>query len=637
VWSFTVEPALYPIENISATASVPTSAGASGPEATVDGSGLDGEGHHSIDETAMWLADITPGEPVYIQYDFDRLYKVYEMHIWNYNGLYEGFLGFGLKDITIEYAVEPNEWTTLGDFELARATSRATYAGENIEVGGLAMRSVRITASSNLGVQLKYGLSEVQFLHKPTFAREPQPADGATDVYRATALGWRPGREAASHQVYFDTDEDAVAGGTAPSQTVMVNTYSPGALNLGTAYFWRVDEVNDAEAPTTWDSGVWSFITQEYISIDDFESYTDEQGSQIFETWMDGYEIGDNGSLVGHENPPFAEKTVVNGGLQSMPLYYNNIGGVANSEAKLVFASPQNWTTNGADTLSLYFRGDPVEFIETSPGNIIMSGTGADIYQLTDEFRYAYKQLTGNGSITARVDTIQYTNEWAKAGVMMRATLESGTMQAHMIAAPSNRVEWMPRLTAGSDATGTATAVDSTPLPQWVRVTRVGNAFTGEYSADGQTWETVTGTTPATIEMPETIYIGLVVSSHVAGIPCAVEFSSVSTVGNVTAEWQLADVGVAQPTGNELDTFYIAVEDSSGMKATLTNPDPYAVAAPTWQHWLIPFSDLTAAGVRINSIKTLYIGVGDKSQPSQNAAGRLYIDDIGFGHPIPTE
>jgi regulation of enolase protein 1 (concanavalin A-like superfamily) len=637
VWSFTTEPLYYTVKDIVTTASIPTAEGSGGPEVTVDESGLTA-GLHGTGDATMWSGIAVAGEAPWLQYDFGRAYKLYGMHIWNYNGLYEYALGFGAKDITIEYAVEPNEWLTLGDYALARGTSRNTYAGQLFDLGGLSARSIRININSTQNpAATQVGLSEIQFLHKPVFAREPQPADGATEVSRSASLGWRAGREAATHQIHFGTDAQAVADGTALVDSVVSSTYSPGALTLGTTYYWKVDEVNDVEVPAVWAGDLWSFTTQEYVSIDNFESYSDDEGDRIYQTWLDGYDITANGSIIGHDKPPYAEKTVIHRGMQSMPFYYNNTGSVNYSEAERTFASPQDWTANGADTLSLYYRGDPVAFLETSPGNIVMSGVGADIYQLTDEFRYAYKQLTGDGSITARVDSIQNTNDWAKAGVMIRATLETGTMQAHMVAAPTDRVEWMPRLTAGTNATGTATDVGSTPLPYWVRVTRQGSTFTGQYSADGQTWTTVAGTTPATIAMPNTVYIGLVVCSHAAGIACAVEFSSVSTTGNVTGQWELAAVGVDQPAGNGFDTFYLAVEDSSSKRVTVTHPDPHAVSFGTWQQWTVPLSDLTAAGLKANSVKKLVLGVGDRSKASQNASGVLYIDDIGFGRPIPAE
>ncbi len=633
VWSFTTEPRYYQVKDVVATASIPTAATSGGPEATVDASGLI-DGMHDITEDTMWSGPGAEGEPVWLQYDFDRVYKVCEIRLWNYNGLYEPYLGFGLKDVTIEYATESDEWIALGDFQLDPGPGLTTYAGQTIDANGIVARAIRININSSQKGGSTYGLSEIQFFQKPVSAREPEPADAATEVSCTASLSWRSGREAASHQVHLGTVSDEVADGAALVDADAVNPYDPGVLTLGTTYYWKVDEVNDAETPSIWDSAVWSFTTQEFFSIDNFESYTADEGKRIYETWTDGYNVGTNGSMVGHEILPFVEEEVVHSGRQSMPFYYTNTDGVANSEAELAFDSPQDWTANGADTLSMWFRGDPVPFLEKDDGTILMSGVGSDIYGSTDEFRYAYKQLTGNGSITARVDRIDNTNEWAKIGVMIRGSLEVGAMQAHMIATPSNRVEWMPRLTVGADAAGTATDVNSTPLPVWVRVTRTGNSFEGQYSTDGQTWTTVAGTTAATIEMPDTVYVGLAVCSHVADTACAAEFSSVSTTGTVTGAWQLADLGVEQPTGNELDTFYIAVKDSSGNSKTLVNADPYAVAAGDWTQWTIPLSDLSAAGVNPARVKTLYLGVGDKTQPSQNAAGMLYIDDIAFGHPI---
>ncbi|MBN1359888.1 MAG: hypothetical protein JW993_04820 [Sedimentisphaerales bacterium] len=636
VWSFTVEPALYPIAGVTATFSVPTAEGSGDPVVTVDNSGLT-DGTHGIANETMWSAEGVEGVPAWLQFDFDRVYKLYGMHVWNYNGLYEFILGFGLKDITIEYAVEPNQWMTLGDFQLARATNKPTYTGQLIDLDGLAASAIRITVNSTQSGGTQVGLSEIQFLQKPVFAREPEPADGATEVDRAALLDWRAGREAAVHQIHLGTDSNAVADGEALVDAVTAHPYNPGPLTLGTTYYWKVEEVNDVETPTAWDSDIWSFTVQEYVAIDNFEQYTDDEGSRIYEAWLDGYGSNDNGSQVGNDDPPYVQKTNPHGGAQAMPLYYHNTEGKAYSEAELAFASPQDWTANGADTFSLYYRGDPAAFLETSPGNIQMSGVGADIYQLTDEFRFAYKQLTGDGSITARVESVQNTNEWAKAGVMIRATLEPGAMEALMDATLRDRVEWIYRENAGTNITNANTDVNSTPLPQWVRVTRQGNTFTGEYSADGQTWLTIDATTPGTIPMPNTVYIGLVVCSHVADTPCVAEFSSVSMTGSVTGQWQLAAVGVQQPVGNDLDTFYLAVEDSSGKRVRMENPDPSAVYASQWTQWAIPLSDLTAAGLKVNSIKKLGLGVGDDTQASTGASGVMYIDDLAFGRPILTE
>ena len=85
-------------------------------------------------------------------------------------------------------------------------------------------------------------------------------------------LNWRPGREAVRHEVYLGTDPNALS----KVGTVRPNTAMPSVLlglEYGKTYYWKVNEVNDAATPTTWEGDVWSFTTVEYAVVDDFESY----------------------------------------------------------------------------------------------------------------------------------------------------------------------------------------------------------------------------------------------------------------------------------------------------------------------------------------------------------------------------
>ncbi|MHC4510943.1 MAG: hypothetical protein ACYTAO_18635, partial [Planctomycetota bacterium] len=192
---------------------------------------------------------------------------------------------------------------------------------------------VRLTAASNWGGLLpQYGLSEVRFFSVPVGAREPSPDSGASDVAPAVTLAWRAGREAGTHDVYLSTDEQAVIDGAAPVVSVTDASYS-AVLDLGSTYYWRIDEVNDAETPTMWQSDVWDFSTPEYLVVDGFEDYNDYPPDEIYTTWLDGYENPANGSQVGYLIPPTIETGTVHGGEQSMPLLYSNIGGATYSEA----------------------------------------------------------------------------------------------------------------------------------------------------------------------------------------------------------------------------------------------------------------------------------------------------------------
>ncbi len=356
VWNFTTEPLFYAVEDIAATASLPTAPGSGGPEVTIDGSGLT-DGLHGTGDATMWSVKKAEGDAVWLQFDFDRVYKLYGVHVWNYNGQFEFILGFGFKDITIEYATEPNEWMTLGDYELARSTNLPTYAGRRIDLDGVSARAIRIHVNSTHSGSVQAGLSEVQFLYKPVTAREPEPADGATEVGISATLSWRAGREAASHQVQFSTDRDAVASGTALLGTVTANAYALPTLDLATTYYWQIVEVNDAETPTSWASDVWSFSTPDYVLVEGFEEYTDDEGQEIFSAWADGYNDNSNGSQVGNDNPPYAEETIVHSGEQSMPMRYGQ-GNATTSEATMTLPAAQDWTAGGATTLVLYFHGD---------------------------------------------------------------------------------------------------------------------------------------------------------------------------------------------------------------------------------------------------------------------------------------
>ncbi|MBW1945536.1 MAG: discoidin domain-containing protein, partial [Deltaproteobacteria bacterium] len=365
IWSFTTEPVGYPIANVTATASSSDTTQGSA-NATVDGSGLTDD-LHSTDIQTMWLSNAAGPQPTWIQFEFDCVYMLHEMWVWNSNTELETAIGYGFKDVTIEYSVDGTDYTTLGaTHEFAPATGTGDYAhNTTIDFGGSQAKYVRLTPNSNWkSFVVQFGLSEVRFFHIPLRARGPDPASGATDVDVDVTLDFRAGRQAAEHNVYVSTDEQAVIDGAAPVTVVTETNHSLSSLDLDTTYYWRVDEVNDAEIPTTWQGDVWNFSTREYFVVDDFESYNDIEAGQegsnpVYEVWLDGVGTTTNGSTMGYNVPfqPTMETGIVHGGGQSVPLQYDNTT-AALSEVTRTLAS-QDWTVNGIKTLSLWFRGDP--------------------------------------------------------------------------------------------------------------------------------------------------------------------------------------------------------------------------------------------------------------------------------------
>jgi len=367
VWRFEVEPFSIPVTNITATASSAHDADMV-PERTIDGSGLGALDQHSNEPRHMWLSGMGDPTPS-IQYEFDMAYKLHELWVWNSNQAIESFIGLGAKDVTIETSTNGADWTQLEEIPpFAQAPGQAAYAHNTvIDLGGVVAQYVRLTIDAGYGMLPQSGLSEVRFLYIPTNAREAQPADGDTTDTVDVALTWRAGREAASHEVYLGTDPDALA----LAATLSDKHYSPTDLNYATTYYWQIVEVNDAEDPAAHAGPVWSFSTAPYGIVDDFDQYNDNC-ERIFFAWEDG--LGHNGgedvdncdvapsngngggSIVGHAQSPFAERTIVHSGSQSLPLEYDNAFGP--SEATLSFDS-QDWTAHNIKSLSLFFRGDP--------------------------------------------------------------------------------------------------------------------------------------------------------------------------------------------------------------------------------------------------------------------------------------
>ncbi|MFC1604804.1 hypothetical protein ACFL5F_07235 [Planctomycetota bacterium] len=199
----------------------------------------------------------------------------------------------------------------------------------------------------------------------------PSPANGAVNVTQTATLSWSPGIFGTAHDIYFDTNKEAVrnADTSSPEYKGSGNTgsesYDPGKLDWNTTYYWRVDETNNANADSPWTGPVWSFTTADFLIVDDFESYDDlyPDHNRIFRVWIDGLDNPSiNGSVVGYDSPPFAEQTIVHSGNQSMPMSYDNAVGISEATKTLIY--PRDWTENGVDTLVIWYIGDAANAAE---------------------------------------------------------------------------------------------------------------------------------------------------------------------------------------------------------------------------------------------------------------------------------
>ncbi len=238
------------------------------------------------------------------------------------------------------------------------------------------------------------------------------PVNGAEDVTQTPVLTWAPGL-GATYDIYFGTDASALekkASGNLGSES-----YKPGQLEWNTTYYWRVDEANSANADSPWIGPLWSFTTAKYLIIVAMEAYNDldpadPKSNRIFNAWIDGYDDPTNGSLVGNDMPPFAEQTIVHGGNQSMPMYYDNSAG--KSEATLTLTDTRDWTVNGVNTLTIWFRGGSSNAAETLyvalNGSARVDNDNPDAAQITrwTEWTIDLQAFADQGVNLANVNTI---------------------------------------------------------------------------------------------------------------------------------------------------------------------------------------------------------------------------------------
>jgi len=473
-------------------------------------------------------------------------------------------------------------------------------------------------------------------------AVNPNPAKGAVGVEPAPTLTWSPGDLAASHDVYFGQDAEAVKNATKASpqyqgtRALGDESYDTGKLALETTYYWRIDEVNNADPDSPWTGNVWSFTTGNSFVVEDFEDYTDDDaaGLAIWQSWIDGFGVATNGSQVGYVLPPYAEQTIVHGGSQSMPLSYDNTAGVTNSEATLTLTDNRDWTADGVGELSIWFhglRGSVGSFVEGPVGTFTMTGSGTDIWDVgtagdyRDEFHFAYKTLTGPGTIVARVESVENTNNWAKAGVMIRDTLDPGSVHAFACVTPANGVASQGRIDAGGASFNTAEG--GITAPHWVKLERsMSGLFTVSHSTNGSTWIPVSGASPTNIQMGSTVYIGLAVTSHDAGLTCQAIFSNVTTTGNVTGQWTNEDIGILS---NANEPLYAAISNATGATAVVAHDDPSAATIDTWTEWVIDLQRFADQGINLANVDKITIGLGRNSgAASSGGSGLLYLDDL---------
>lgn len=633
VWSFTVEPMTVPAKPVLAMASSIFDV-SMGPENTVNGSGLNQNNQHSSTLQTMWLSHMADSENPWIAYDFGRTVKLDRADIWNHNSPMEKAIGYGIREARIATSFNGESWTELKTVELAQAGGTDSQESETIELDGISTRHVRITGLSNyspLGLK-QVGLSEVRFNAIPLLPRNPHPENNSLIDGFSTLLRWRPGHLAGEHEVVFGSDRDAVIGNMAIVRTTQVPYFKVDSLDLGTTYYWKINEVNENKTPSISEGDLWSFHTSNHIPVDDMESYKAEPSSYIQLTWEDGSNnYTENGSLVMD-----IETTLIYEGIQALPITYNNTR-APQSFVTRYFDPPVDWTIGTPEVLSLQYRGHPPAYTAEPDGRITVSAYGKDIGGNLDDFRFVYKRLVGDGSITACIESVHEAHNWTKAGVMIREKLNAESINAYTLVTPTGRAGIQWRRGTSERTVGTYSESEAVTYPHWVRLTRTGNLFKGESSNDGIHWKPMRqwhhpgAPSEMSIIMSDEIYIGLAVTSHNATSGTSAVFSNVTTSGAIYDEtWATKAIGAYHPS-NDPHALYVTLTDSKGSE-TVFRSGTEETNAVMWKNWQIPITE--SPHLDLSSIRSLTIGVGnpDDTQP-RGERGTIYIDHIKLTRP----
>ncbi|UFS71249.1 Ig-like domain-containing protein [Geomonas sp. RF6] len=239
---------------------------------------------------------------------------------------------------------------------------------------------------------------------------------------------------------------------------------------------------------------------------------------------------------------------------------------------------PFGWLTRDIGNVGLTGRAGYMA------GTFTIAGSGADIYGTADAFRYVYQPLTGDGQIVARVVSLQNTYSYAKGGVMIRESLTANSAHAMVDVTPLHGVEFSRRAsTGGTTAVTGATGV----APYWVKLVRKGSTFSAYASADGRSW-TLIGTT--TISMANSVYIGLIVSSHNNALLNTATFDNVALAGQVS----LPTVAITSPAVDATfvapATVNITASATAGIGASVKQVEFYAGGTPIGTITTSPYS-----------------------------------------------
>ena len=382
----------------------------------------------------------------------------------------------------------------------------------------------------------------------PTVPVYSLPANTSTAIATTgVRLAWNGGLWAHYYDIYFGTTPNPplleANKKLGPSQySTDYRSYALPALQPGTTYYWKIVSKTMAFVPN--EGLVWTFKTAgtapnnvpPTVSLTapfNGATFTAPASITLSATASDG-----DGSIA---RVDFYASNVLLGSDTSAPYSFTWTNAPAGTYTLAAVATDSGNATASSATVSITVSGATAPSLPAgwssadvgatgtagsasfADGTFTVSGAGADVWGTADALQYAYRPLSGDGTIVARVTSVQAVNNWTKVGVMIRGSLSPSAAQGFMLVSAARGVNYQRRLAAGNASVGNTGTLST--APRWVKLSRVGNVISGYESGDGVNWTLVASDT---FTMPDNALIGLGVSSHVAGTNAAATFDNVT-------------------------------------------------------------------------------------------------------------
>lgn len=368
----------------------------------------------------------------------------------------------------------------------------------------------------------------------------PQPPDAPTGLSvnagnGFVALSWNASFGAASYKVKRST----VSGGpfTEVSSGVVSTSWTDNNVANGTTYYYIVTAVSvkGEGAPSMQVSGTPSAVPQPPASLN---AVAMNSGASLFWPSSSGATAYTLKRSTTSGGPYTVVASAITGssyqdsGLSNGTTYYYIV--TASNATGESTASPEATALPSTTLLPPPWSRTDIGAVGVAGGSAFNAGTftalasGTDIWNTDDQFHFIHQPTAGNCTIIVRVTSLQNVNVWAKAGVMIRQSLDANSKNVFLGVTPTttNGIRFQNRAsTGGATVTSHSRTGSSSSIPRWLRIVRSGDTFTASRSSNGSNWTTMGS---VTVSMTGTVYIGLATTSHENALTTSAAFTNVT-------------------------------------------------------------------------------------------------------------